>query len=293
MRWMRRWLLKQDDAPVETDFPIHTDQQLQCTRTGQVLQDYQGVSAFDLNRIRAEELDRQRAAKPLAGAELRTAVSQLIHLPENVRPAQVSSQGIMQRDGYAIHREIFETEEGIQIPALRFVPETPKLEALIFYLHHQGKRTEANAGGELDRLAKSGRTILAVDLRGVGELSVGSTKGGGEMFGHDVREAFLGMHINRPLLGQRVYDLLSLVQQQTIAGQSPGIEIIATGALGPVAQHAAVFDAAIKKVTLRDSVAAWSSVAKTAISRGQLSNVVPRVLQVYDLPDLKLRSAAP
>jgi dienelactone hydrolase len=38
MRWMRRWLLKVDDAPTEDDFPIFTDQELQCTRTGQVLE---------------------------------------------------------------------------------------------------------------------------------------------------------------------------------------------------------------------------------------------------------------
>ena len=287
MRWMRRWLLKQDDAPVETDFPIHTDQQLQCTRTGQVLQDFQGVSAFDITRLRAEELDRQRAEHPLAGDALRTAVRQSIYLPEEVTAARMISQGSVKREGYAIHKEIYETEDGIQLPALRFVPEPPKSEAVILYLHHQGKRTEANAGGELDRLASSGRTVLAVDLRKVGELTAGATKGWSEAFGPDVREAFLGIHINRPLLGQRVYDMLSVAKYQTTTGKSAAVEIIATGTLGPVAQHAAVLDASIKTVTLRDSLASWSSVAKTAISRGQLGNIVPGVLRVYDLPDLK------
>lgn len=293
MRWMRRWLLKQDDAPVETDFPVHTDQQLQCTRTGQVLQDYQGVSAFDLTRLRAEELDKQRAAHPLAGAELRTAVSQLIHLPETISPAKLTPQGILKRDGYTIQKEIYETEAGIQLPALRWVPDTAKSEALIVYLHHQGKRTEAKAGGELDRLVRSGRTILAVDLRGIGELSLGTAKGWGEAFGPDVKEAFLGMHINRPLLGQRVYDLLSVLKSQAGAGPATGIEVIATGTLGPVAQHAAAFDSMIKTVTLRDSLPSWSLVARTPLSHHQLGNVVPGALRVYDLPDLKPLSLTP
>src|SRR5687767_3422097 len=47
-RWLRRWLLKIDDAPVEPDFPIATDAQLQCTKTGQVLSDFHGKSVFDL-----------------------------------------------------------------------------------------------------------------------------------------------------------------------------------------------------------------------------------------------------
>ena len=50
---MRRWLLKQDDAVDEPDFPIATDAELQCTRTGQVLRDFKNdVSVFDLNRER-------------------------------------------------------------------------------------------------------------------------------------------------------------------------------------------------------------------------------------------------
>ena len=285
MRWMRRWLLKQDDAPVETDFPVHTDQQLQCTRTGQVLQDFQGVSAFDFTRNRAEELDRQRAAHPLKGAELQAAVRQLIHIPADVPAARLTPQGTIRREGYVIHKELYETEEGIQLPTLRLVPEVSKPEAVIVYLHYLGKRTEID--GELERLVKAGRTILAVDVRGIGELSTGPAKGWSEAFGPDVREAFLGMHINRPLLGQRVYDVLSVVKQQTTASPQTGIELIATGALGPVAQHAAVLDASIKTVTLRDSLESWSVVAKKGVSQGQLGNVVPGVLRVYDLPDLK------
>ena len=42
MRWMRRWLLGKDDAPVEEKVAIFTDAQLQCTRSGQVLEDFKG-----------------------------------------------------------------------------------------------------------------------------------------------------------------------------------------------------------------------------------------------------------
>ena len=61
-RWMRRWLLKQDDAVDEPDFPIATDAELQCTRTGQVLTDFKDVSVFDLNRRRDDELRPVREA---------------------------------------------------------------------------------------------------------------------------------------------------------------------------------------------------------------------------------------
>src|ERR687893_32949 len=37
MRWMRRWLLRRDDAAVETDFPVAATGELQVSHSGQVL----------------------------------------------------------------------------------------------------------------------------------------------------------------------------------------------------------------------------------------------------------------
>lgn len=288
MRWMRRWLLKQDDAPVETDFPIHTDQELQCTRTGQVLEDFKGVSAFDLNRISAESLSGQRSPLSRSPVLMRGIVKKLIQLPMRVPLAKVQAQGAIEREGYTIHKEIYETEAGIELPAHRWVPKNPGTQPVILYLHGQGKRADAAAGGEIEQLVKGGRTVLAVDLRGLGELSP-LTKGWSEAFGPDVREAFLGIHLNRPLLGQRVLDVLSIVE---LLAQKPDgtVEIMAQGITGPITQHAAAFDPRIKTITLQDSVPSWTSVATTPISRHQLSNVVPGALRTYDLPDLeKLR----
>ena len=64
---MRRWLLGKDDAPVEGDFAIAKDADLQCTRTGQVLEDFKGKSVFDLNAERERELARRRSETGKAG----------------------------------------------------------------------------------------------------------------------------------------------------------------------------------------------------------------------------------
>src|SRR5438093_6407170 len=60
MRWMRRWLLGIDDAPVETDFPLFKEEELRCTKTGQVLSELKGKSVFDLDIEREKELAAQR-----------------------------------------------------------------------------------------------------------------------------------------------------------------------------------------------------------------------------------------
>ena len=124
MRWLRRWLLKIDDAPVEQDFAIATDRQLQCTETGQVLSDFHGKSVFDLNAEREAELARSRAQfQATHSKEERLAkVRELIGLREAVKPAKRSERGDVAGEGYTIRKLVFETEPGILLPALMFEP---------------------------------------------------------------------------------------------------------------------------------------------------------------------------
>jgi cephalosporin-C deacetylase-like acetyl esterase len=300
MRWMRRWLLKQDDAPVETAFPIFTDQELQVTRTGQVLDDLKGLSAFDLTRMHAETLGQERKKHPLKGDALQAAVRGLIHLPAKIPTAKLkikepAADQTVAREGYLIRKQIYETESGVELPALLWELKNAPPQAsrkVILYLHEQGKATAAIVGGDLERLLKtSGSDVLAVDLRGLGELSPGVTKNFSEVFGADAREAFLSLNLNRPLLGQRVLDVLALVDAVSLpASGKKDVEIVAIGMCGPIARHAALFDRRITKVVTHDSLESWTSVATTPLSKNQLSNVVPGVLKVYDLPDLELAS---
>jgi hypothetical protein len=60
-----------------------------------------------------------------------------------------------------------------------------------------------------------------------------------------------------------------------------------------VVLHAALLDerGLIKKVTLERSLVSWTDVVEKGTSRGQLGNVVPGVLQDYDLPELAARLA--
>ncbi len=292
MRWMRRWLLKADDAPTEGDFPIFKS--LQCTRSGQVLEDFKDISVTQLNTQEAMRLAKGRAAglaKRPRGETLQE-VRRLIGLGERVPPARAKAMGTLKRDGYVVKRILYETDAGIQVPGLRFVPARGKGKVVtppILYLHSGGKAVDAAPGGPIEKLVRSGsrgREVIALDLRGWGETSPGvkPAKGRPNYFGADAREAFLGLHLNRPLLGQRVRDVLAVME--LLGGGKGGVEIVAVAAAGPVALHVAALDERIKAVTLERSVVSWANVVATPISYNQLTNVVPGALKSYDLPEL-------
>ncbi len=287
MRWMRRWLLKQDDAPTEGDFAVFKT--LQCTRSGQVLEDFKGISVPDLIRQAAQKLAaaRTRSLPGRERGEILAEVRRLIGLKDEPASARVRDAGTIDRKDYTITKRVFETEPGVLVPALDFLPNKLRQGApLVMYLHGAGKAADASPGGPIARLVEAGSRVVALDLRGMGETAPAApAKGRRDYFGSDWKEAFLGLHLNRPLLGQRVFDLLAVMT--ALQPQAPnGMHLIGIESAGPVALHAAALDPRVAQVTLERSLISWSDVAATPITWNQLTNVVPGALKVYDLPEL-------
>jgi cephalosporin-C deacetylase-like acetyl esterase len=282
LRWMRRWLLGKDDAPVEEPVALHKDADLRCTRTGQVLDSLGGVSVFQITARRAKDLAEQRARRAPAPNALRKEVARLAGVRLPARAAKLAEHGVVARDGYRIRKVIFNTEPGIALPGLFFERSERDGGPLTIYVHGDGKVADAGAGGPIERLVKAGQRVLAVDLRGMGELAPGAGRPG--TFGYS-REAFLALHLDRPLLGQRCGDLLAVIA--AVAGDSSdGVNVIGVGKAGPIVLHAAALEPGIKRVALDRALLSWSSVAARPVSHDQLANVVPGALAVYDLPDL-------
>ena len=128
MRWMRRWLVGIDDAPVEKEGPVFTDAELQCTRSGQVLEDFRGVSCFHLNAKAADALAAERAKFPeRPEVERQKEIRRLLGLPAKVAPAKLVQQKIHYlEDRLSTHKIVFETEPGVLVPGLRFKHVQPK-----------------------------------------------------------------------------------------------------------------------------------------------------------------------
>lgn len=281
--WLRRWLVGVNEKVIETDFPIFKDADLQCTRSGQVLEDFRGVSVFDLNRQRDEELAKDRANFPkMPTTEQRDLVWGLLYPFTSTRV--IGGLGIrLDPPG----RRLVENDLSIEF-IVRKGDET-KTGKTAIYLDDRGFAAEAGKGGRLDQLAKQYDRVIAVDLRGIGDTAPGKLKPGrAAYFGVDSKEAFLGIHLNRPLLGQRVSDLLFHFLPVSVEGiKLPTVHIIARGPIvGLAALHGAALNPNVTSVTIEDGLLSWSNVVQTPVSYNQLTNVVPGVLKHYDLPEL-------
>lgn len=291
MRWMRRWLLGEDDAPFEGDFPIATDAELQVTKTGQVLTEYKGISAFDLTADRARALAKARADRGsgVDAESLRGEVRRRLAIPSKSIDVVVSGQNrSLKREGHRIDRWAITTEPGVTIPLLFFRPDDWN-QGLPTVVLVGADRAIAGPGGAIEKWLGEGRAVAIVEPRGTGETRPkppGRAGYGHGPFGNDEREAFLGLHLNRPLLGQRVFDVLQALRAIRPSMDKAQFRLIGEGGGGPVTLHAALLSEDVVEVELEGTIASWTDVATTSMTVGQLANVVPGVLESYDLPDL-------
>jgi len=292
-RWMRQWLYN-DPSPVTEpkDIRLFTDAELQVTRTGQVHNDFANetnVADISLHLARRLETKRQRfwAGNP---AKALAKVRQLIGLPKNLPQPAVERGSQIQTDWARIDKFMLQCPGDMPVPALLFRSPDNTSQALdvVVYADGRGMRSAAHVNGPIRKLVNESTAVFAVDLRGLGETrDQGSIA---KYHSHSHRVGNIATHIGQPLLGQRVRDLLAIVDYLNKVGSERvrSIRVIGIGAAGPVALHAAVLDERISQVELRDSVVKnWvDDVVAQPLRREMVDHVVPGALAWYDLPDL-------
>jgi dienelactone hydrolase len=292
-RWMRRWLLGEDDDIIEPEFPIRKDPEIECSPKGQVMLMPGEKSVFDLNVEAEKKLAPARqklwTKTPKADALAKVRETAGVRSLGALLPPTVCMAGHIERQGYRIEKIALEPEAGIVLPALAFVPPKPD-ENVYLYLHGQGKLTDAAPGGPIEQFVTQGHLVLAVDLRGLGETEEKSRKWYSGSFGPVAGDFYHSYLLGRSLVGMWTED--ALVCARFLAGyEAKGaprkVHLVGVGAAGVPALHAAALEPQLfASLTLRRTLASWASVLREPAAKDQLITAIHGVLKVYDLPDL-------
>jgi hypothetical protein len=168
-RWFERALHGREDEGLEAESKVETAAALRVTRTGQVSTEGGKVETVQsLNARLAVDLHARRAAlKP--GADVSGLVTKRLAISKWAAQPKVESIGEVGRDGYRIERLLFQTEPGISVPGLLFIPARPPQAGRLLWLDPQGKAAGGETGGPIEKRVLAGETILALDVRGWGE----------------------------------------------------------------------------------------------------------------------------
>jgi cephalosporin-C deacetylase-like acetyl esterase len=292
-RWMSRWLRGKDEAITEPALTLLNDKEVLCTPEGAVMKLAGARSIYDLNQDYENELAERRTVlwKQANLASQLREVRRLAGIRElrDIPAARVEMLQNDQHQGYQIEQLVLTPEDGIALPALRFVPDKVA-GRVVLYLHESGKSADAGTGGPIHKLVAAGDTVLAVDLRGIGQTQSGGPPKPGSGPSSDFKGVNLAYLLGRSYVGCRAEDILAcarLAAEPRDGKSPPEVHLIAIGQVGVPALHAAALEPQLfATVQISRSLRSWSDIIHGRLSQNQAINAVHAALTNYDLPDL-------
>jgi cephalosporin-C deacetylase-like acetyl esterase len=277
---------------------LEKPENLWATVTGQVWTSLGGTTVFDINRQRAGEwlLASRHSVDP---GEIR----QLFDIPATVFPLRTRAAGSIKLGERDVEKIILETEPGIYVPALAFLPKRGGRRPAVLVIDDRGKAAAAGAGGELEQLAKRGYLALAIDVRGVGETAPEPPAAAGDrtperiyrdfFFNPEANLARGAMNLGRPLLGMRVQDALAAMQYLASRPDvdSNDLSVLGRQEGGVIAIFVAALDERVRRTVACRSLVDFRALVENRYYAQPASLFVPGILRRFDLPQVAAAAA--
>ncbi len=276
-RFFTRNLKGTEDSTPEFDIALATERELNCTATGQVATALEGESVSSLNRKRLEEVRRKGTIED---------VTRITKFQVRPAPLRVHGYGSQPFGRARMHKLVYETEPGVLVPALLFVPEGTGRRAASILVHGRGKSATRDL---VEERLRAGEAVLSIDARGFGETakSPGKSVDWQRYFG-DYDTAMTAILVGKPIVVMRAEDISAaaglLTQRDDVDASRLSLYGFEAGAVP--ALYAAALDQRIRAVTLDGVLTSYQSVIEGRIHRRVFEQVVPGALRAFDLPDV-------
>jgi len=298
IRFFLQRLGQSDERPQLAELDPPAAAELQCTATGQVSTSFSSETLFSLNRAAAQKVAPERhairgvsdltdfrgqvtrAVRAVTGADARSGLN----------PLHVSLLRSSQRNGYVLQSVKFASETGEELVGALALPSGPGKKPAALLLDERGTVEATREGGELDRLARSGRIVFAPELPpAMPDLEAPKSELLGPFYIPSLRAQLVG----KTLVGLRVDDAIRCVDWLSSRPDVDSKEIVGrgSGAMGIVLLHAAVLDTRIREVTLDRTLLSYRAAVDAAVPRNLAQSVIPGVLRRYELEDLMVAVA--
>lgn len=279
-RWFDRHL-KNGTGDLAEEPPVspEPDATLWVTDTGNVIRSLRGETPFTLTKARASHSEPV-ALEGLLGvdrAEQKIRATILRRVPSR---------------GLDVEALDIPSAPKVWLPAWLFVPKNGDLaKPVVIALHAPGRNVGWREGEIYQTLAGKGYPVCAADLRGIGDLSPEMGRGAARYarsHGDEENYSWAALMLGKPLLGQRVTDILAIAnairEHPALKGRS--VMLAATGRLTVPALFAAALDPKINRLYLAGGLVSYRSILETENYRYPFANFVPDLLNHTDLPDV-------
>ncbi len=287
--WFRKWFYNDDKPVKETVFREYPDTTLFATASGNINKDFANETSLtkrNLELFDAKGLQRSNFISQDKN-KIKHKIRELLSITGFSEYADQEEKGIELVNGIPFQKTIFRSKDEMPLPVLTmYSPFGTK--KIVIWLNDQGKKKIADSVTLMREYQQQECIVLLSDTRGTGETADRPELNDPKYFNKEYRNAMLSLHIGKPLLGQRVSDILMILQAIERFPSNDGIpiEINATGVNCLPALHAAVLDSRITQLNLYNSITSFKTILEKPAGKNWYSYVIPGVLNYYDIPDL-------
>jgi hypothetical protein len=211
------------------------------------------------------------------------------------RPAAGAAFTVLARvpsRGLEIESVEVQSAPGVWAPAWLFLPDVADPgKPVLLVLDPAGRLVRWREDELYQTLAAKGQPVCAADVRGTGDLwpEFGRSHPRYARSHNDEENyAWAGLILGRPLLGQRVTDILALAAALRAHPALKGrrLAVAALGKMTAPALFAAALDGGIDSLYLAGGLVSFQNVLETENHNHPFANFVPNLLQHTDLPEV-------
>lgn len=270
-----------------TDHPVElfAEEELRITETGQVVTAVGSKTVFDINQGLFPTRQKNSTSKKL----LRSTIQASLNLTPPNAETQAVFTGRIRRADFVIEKYFLEFLDGhYPIPFLHVHEPSKKNQPLVVYLSGQGKAAALAAGGEVEQLVQAGYQVITPDLLNVGELK-STFKGDSSIDGIDYNLILGSSLVGKSLTSLRVEDLMHLLDhiQPKVKSKGEKLILVADRALCTPALLLVALRQDFTHLILKEPLVSLQRLLETRKYAPTFAyEVVPGMLQDYDLPDL-------
>jgi len=287
--WFRRWLCGDSTHVNETGSEVLPAKELLCTATGQVnsfFKDEITVAQRNLSTFQAFD-EKRKSFLHQAPTTIRARIAGLLSVRDLDHSVDVEHVGEVETAGCLWHKVVLRKRDEVPLPLVYSIPVVnPK--KLVVWFPSFGKCEFVDSTSLVQRYLEEGDALLVCDLRGMGESGDANEFNDPKYYNNEYRNAMLALHIGESLVGERMKDVLTVLDfvANDKLFQNLSIEMDASGAASLPALHALLFDTTVTELNLHGALRSFKTILQFPAGLNWYSDVVPDVLRFYDIPDI-------
>jgi cephalosporin-C deacetylase-like acetyl esterase len=283
--WFCRWFQNRRGPEREPDFRAEAAEDLHVTPLGSVRYSQQGHTVYSL-------LWKSAAVLPPSGLAKIADITRLLRYQKPVGDLAVRQLEKTVRRGYSIEKLEFLSEPGIYIPAWIFLPDGPRAKRpVILYVHERGKEADGLEFGPLETLARRGRAVASIDVRGIGSTKPAHPADESVQFRHvddaETVMAYWAWEMDQSLLGMRVQDVVRSIDYLLGRGDmARTVDLVGRGMGALWTMFAAALDVRVRSVVCDGGLLSYRTLTDTDRYLHGANVFIPDVLRHFDLPEV-------